>query len=363
MKVLTVVGARPQFIKAALLSRELHDRGVDETLVHTGQHYDFNMSEVFFSELRMAAPQYNLGVGSASHGEQTAQMIGKLESVLRFERPDLVVVYGDTNSTLAGALAASKLGLPLAHVEAGLRSFDRSMPEEINRVVTDHVSTILLAPSANAAKQLRREGINDGVSVVGDLMVDLALAMARSLGNAPAVLGRFALRTRDYAVATIHRAANTEDVAIFARLIAGLRRSEMHVVFPVHPRTQPLVDLLCVGGPEDNITTCEPLSYLDMLALQLHARAVITDSGGMQKEAVTLGTPCVTLRDCTEWVETLEEDWNVLAGSDPAAIAAAVRRSPPRRRIAPFGAGGSATRIVDVFAGTAVAEQSQTCVS
>jgi UDP-GlcNAc3NAcA epimerase len=363
VKVLTVVGARPQFVKAALLSRELRVRGVDEALVHTGQHYDFNMSEVFFSELRMATPRHNLGVGSSSHAVQTAQIMSKLEPVMRFEAPDMVVVYGDTNSTLAGALVASKLNLPLAHVEAGLRSFDRTMPEEINRIVADHVSTLLLAPCASAAEQLRREGVEEGVAVVGDLMVDLALAMARTLGGEPAVLGRFQLRPRNYAVATIHRVGNTEDVAVFARLIAGLRRTDMRVIFPVHPRTQPLVDLLCVGGGADNIITCEPLSYFDMLALQLHARAVITDSGGMQKEAIALGTPCVTLRDCTEWVETLQEGWNVLAGSNPATIAAAARREPPQRRIAPFGSGGSAARIVDVLTPSTTTEQSHTCVS
>jgi UDP-GlcNAc3NAcA epimerase len=364
VKVLTVVGARPQFVKAALLSRELRARGVDETVVHTGQHYDFNMSEVFFSELRMAPPQHNLGVGSSSHAVQTAQIMSKLEPVVRFEQAELVIVYGDTNSTLAGALVASKLNVPVAHVEAGLRSFDRSMPEEINRIVADHVSSLLLAPCASAAEQLRREGIEERIAVVGDLMVDLALAMARTLGAAPAVLGRFEIRPRNYVVATIHRVANTEDVTVFARLIAGLRRCGMRVIFPVHPRTQPLVDLLCVGGATDNIVTCEPLSYLDMLALQAHARAVVTDSGGMQKESVALGTPCVTLRDATEWVETLEDGWNVLAGCDPATIAAAARRDPPLRRIAPFGAGGSAARIVDVLTETTrSAQRPHTCVS
>ncbi len=361
MKVLTVVGARPQFVKAALLSRELRARGIDEALVHTGQHYDFNMSEVFFSELRMPPPKHNLGVGSGSHAVQTAQMMSKLEAVVCYEQPDVVVVYGDTNSTLAGALVASKLNVPLAHVEAGLRCFDRSMPEEINRVVADRLSTLLFAPTQRAADQLRREGIEEGVAVVGDLMVDLALATARTIQGSPKVLERFGVRPRGYAVATIHRAANTDDVAVFARLVAGLRRSEMCVIFPVHPRTQPLVDLLRVGD-SDNIITCEPLSYLDMLALQMFARMVITDSGGMQKEAVTLGTPCVTMRDCTEWNETLEGGWNVLTGSDPAAIASAAAREPPAQNIAPFGVGESAARIVDVLDAT-VTEREQSCVS
>jgi UDP-GlcNAc3NAcA epimerase len=363
VRVLTVVGARPQFIKAALLSRELHARGIEESLVHTGQHYDTNMSEVFFSELRMAPPKHNLGVGSASHGMQTAQIMIKLEPLVLYEAPDIVLIYGDTNSTLAGALVACKLNVPIAHVEAGLRCFDRSMPEEINRLVADRLSTLLLAPAQSAADQLQREGIEDGVVIVGDLMVDLAVMMARRLGAVPTVLERFGIRHGEYAVATIHRAANTDDVAIFARLVAGLRRSDMRVIFPVHPRTQPLVDLLRVGDA-DNIVTCEPLSYLDMLALQLHARAVITDSGGMQKEAITLGTPCVTLRDRTEWNETLEGGWNVLAGSDPATIASAARREPPAQRIAPFGSGESAARIVDALAVSVTSkERPRTCVS
>ena len=364
MKLLTVVGARPQFVKAALLSQELRARGVEECLVHTGQHYDASMSDVFFDELRIPSPQHNLGVGSGSHALQTASIMSKLEPVVKYERPDAVLIYGDTNSTLAGALVAGKLNVPLAHVEAGLRSFDRSMPEEINRLVADRLSTLLLAPTVSAARQLRREGVSDGVVVVGDLMVDLALAAARTLGDLPArVLARFGVCSQDYAVATIHRAGNTDDVEVFARLIAGLRQSNLHVIFPVHPRTRPLVDLLCVGC-SDNITTCEPLSYLEMLALQVHARASVTDSGGMQKEAVTLGIPCGTLRDCTEWTETLEGGWNILAGSDPAAIASAARRDPPRVRIAPFGTGGSAPRIVDALEATfPVREHARSCAS
>ncbi|HTU70969.1 MAG TPA: UDP-N-acetylglucosamine 2-epimerase (non-hydrolyzing) [Candidatus Baltobacteraceae bacterium] len=363
MRVLTVVGARPQFVKAALLSREFAARGINECLVHTGQHYDAGMSEVFFSELRIPQPRYNLGVGSASHGAQTAQMMSKLEPVMQYEQPDVVIVYGDTNSTLAGALVASKLNLPVAHVEAGLRSFDRTMPEEINRLLADRISALLLVPTRSAAEQLAREGILDGVTVVGDLMVDLALITAKALDRDPPILHRFSVRSRDFALATIHRAANTDDVAIFARLIAGLRRTGMRVIFPVHPRTQRLVELLCVGA-SDNIVTCEPLSYREMLALQAHARVVITDSGGMQKEAITLGTPCVTLRDRTEWNETLEGGWNVLAGSDPCAIALAARREPPRERVAPFGAGGSAARIVDALVSSiAIQKHAGSCAS
>lgn len=364
MKLLTIVGARPQFVKATLLSQELHARGIEECLVHTGQHYDAAMSDVFFEELRIPSPQHNLGVGSGSHALQTASIMSKLEPVVQYERPDALVIYGDTNSTLAGALVAGKLNVPLAHVEAGLRSFDRSMPEEINRLVADRLSALLLAPTASAARQLRREGVTEGVAIVGDLMVDLALAATSTLDDLSGrVLARFGIRDRGYAVATIHRAANTDDVEVFARLIAGMRQSDLRVIFPVHPRTQPLVDLLCVGY-SDNITTCEPLSYLEMLALQVHARVIITDSGGMQKEAVTVGVPCVTLRDRTEWNETLEGGWNVLVGSDPAAIASAARRDPPRTRIAPFGTGGSAARIVDAFEATFQGrEHARSCAS
>ena len=363
MRVLSVVGARPQFVKAALLSGEFRARGVDERLAHTGQHYDERMSDVFFSELELPSPHWHLGVGSGSHADQTAHMMMRLEPIVLECDPDCVLVYGDTNSTLAGALVASKLGVPLVHVEAGLRSFDKSMPEEVNRLVADRLGDLLLAPGASAARQLASEGITAPVEVVGDLMVDLALLAAERLQTRPAILDRFDLKEKQFAVATIHRAGNTDNTAVFARLIAGLRKAGMPIVFPVHPRTRPLVEAFRVGGG-DGIVTCEPLSYLDMLALQQHARVVLTDSGGMQKECITLGTPCVTLRDTTEWVETLTDEWNVIAGSDPVAIARAAQRSEPAERIFPFGAGDSARRIVDaMFAHISVAERVEPCVS
>jgi len=363
VKILSVVGARPQFVKAALLSREFAAAGLDERLVHTGQHYDVLMSDVFFSGLELPEPRYHLGVGSASHAVQTAEIMMRLESIVIDEAPDCVLVYGDTNSTVAGALVAAKLDVPLVHVEAGLRSFDRRMPEEINRLVTDRLSQLLLAPAESAARQLRKEGMSDGVVVVGDLMVDLALEARAALPPRPAVLDRFGLGERAYAVATIHRAGNTDDTIVFARLIAGLHQAQIPIIFPVHPRTRRLIDLLCVGAT-DNIVVCEPLSYHDMLALQTHAACVVTDSGGMQKEAITLGTPCVTLRDTTEWTETLEAGWNVLAGSDPETIAAAVRRKRPQQRIAPYGSGGSARRIVDAMLDAVpVGREAVTCAS
>lgn len=363
MRVVSIVGARPQFVKAALLSREFAARGVEERLVHTGQHYDERMSDVFFDELELPAPHAHLGVGSGSHAQQTAQMMSRLEPIVIESEADCVLVYGDTNSTIAGALVAAKLNVPLVHVEAGLRSFDRAMPEEVNRLVADRLADLLLAPTDGAALQLRREGIEAPVEVVGDLMVDLALSAAQGLPPRPPILDRFALRENGYAVATIHRAANTASMAVFARLIAGLRACRMPIVFPVHPRTRSLVEALKVGAGDD-IVTCEPLSYMQMLALQKHARVVLTDSGGMQKESITLGTPCVTLRDRTEWTETLELGWNVLAGSDPVAIARAAARNRPRRAIYPFGAGDSASRIVDaLFRHIEEISRAEPCVS
>lgn len=363
MRVLSVVGARPQFVKAALLSREFKARDVDERLVHTGQHYDASMSDVFFDELELPAPHWHLGVGSGSHAAQTAQMMMRLEPVVLESDPDCVLVYGDTNSTLAGALVAAKVGIPVVHVEAGLRSFDKSMPEEVNRLVADRVGDLLLAPTELSAEQLRKEGVDAAIEVVGDLMVDLAVHAAERLPAHPPILERFGLQSRQFAVATIHRAGNTDNTATFARLIAGLRKTGIPTIFPVHPRTRPLVEAFHVGAG-DGIVTCEPLSYLDMLALQIHARVVLTDSGGMQKEAVTVGTPCVTLRDRTEWTETLEDGWNVLAGSDPSAIVRAALRQRPARPIAPFGIGDCARRIVDaIYLHISADERAEPCVS
>ncbi|HTU80636.1 MAG TPA: UDP-N-acetyl glucosamine 2-epimerase, partial [Candidatus Acidoferrales bacterium] len=240
MRVLSCVGARPQFVKAAVLSAELERRGIEEVLVHTGQHYDFSMSDVFFDELSIPKPKYELGVGSAGHGEQTGEMMRRLEPIVAAEAPDWTIVYGDTNSTLAGALVAAKLGIGVAHVEAGLRSFNRSMPEEINRIVADHVATLLLVPNERAAAQLRSEGIAGEVRVVGDLMVDLCARVGRTLPELPPVLERFGLRPGEYGVATVHRAGNTDDPARFGRIVEGLRRAGFPIVFPVHPRTLPI---------------------------------------------------------------------------------------------------------------------------
>ncbi len=346
MRVLSVVGARPQFVKAAVLSAELSRRGIEEILVHTGQHYDTSMSDVFFDELRLPKPKYELGVGSAGHGAQTGEMMRRLEPIVLAEAPDWVVVYGDTNSTLAGALVGAKLNVPVAHVEAGLRSFNRTMPEEINRIVTDHVASMLFVPNARAAAQLAAEGILEDIREVGDLMVDLVVSVADTLPTRPEILERFGLTPRAYAVATIHRAANTDDVATFRRLIAGLHSVDMTVIFPVHPRTRAIAAANGVGD-NDNIIVTPPLRYREMIALMSRASAVFTDSGGMQKEAYVLKVPCITLRDETEWLETLEDGWNVLAGSDPERIARSARRLMPVKQKAHYGHGRAAQLITE----------------
>lgn len=348
MRVLSVIGARPQFVKAALLSAEMARRGIDEVVVHTGQHYDRDMSDVFFEELQLPTPTHHLGVGGGGHGAQTGEMLKRLEPVVEQERPDWLLVYGDTNSTLAGALVGAKLHVPVAHVEAGLRSFNRTMPEEINRIVADHVARLLLVPNRHAAGQLAKEGITYGVRIVGDLMVDLALQIAAGLPERPPVLDRLGVRRGEYCVATIHRASNTDDPQTFARLIEGLRGVDWPVVFPVHPRTRAIA-AQAGAGVDDNIILCSPLPYVEMLGLLRHSVTLFTDSGGLQKEAFVLKIPCVTLRDETEWLDTLEDGWNVLAGSDPKKIVQASRRLLPVRQSAPFGDGNAAEKIVDAL--------------
>lgn len=348
MRVLSCVGARPQFIKAAVVSAELARRGIDEILTHTGQHYDFEMSGIFFEELAVPKPRYELGVGSAGHGAQTGEMMRRLEPVVLEVSPDWLLVYGDTNSTLAGALVGAKLGVPVAHVEAGLRSFNRAMPEEINRIVADHVADLLFAPDERAASQLANEGITHGVCVIGDVMADLAASVAARLPEHPPVLEHFGLSPYTYAVATIHRASNTDDVQTFGRLIEGLRAADMPIVFPVHPRTREIAAREDVGEG-DRIVVAPPLSYGEMIALMSRASVVLTDSGGMQKEAYVLRVPCVTLRDETEWVETLDDGWNVLAGSDPAKIARGAHRSRPTGQTPHYGSGDAAVRIASAL--------------
>lgn len=351
MLVLTVVGARPQFVKAAVLSRALRGR-CREILVHTGQHYDDGLSEQFFRELEIPRPDHMLEVGSGSHGSQTGQMLVRIETVILEERPDVVVLYGDTNSTLAGALAAAKIGVPIAHVEAGCRSYDRGMPEEVNRVVTDHVSTLLFCPTRRSVENLQREGITSGVHDVGDLMFDLQVCQTADVGRSPTVLDGLGLSPGAYLVLTIHRASNTDRVDRLERILRSLHRQDVPVVFPVHPRTRKLIsqDLL---ESDSLIRFIDPVGYRDMLALVRDARMVLTDSGGVQKEAFFHGTPCVTLRDTTEWMETVDAGWNRLVGTDYEAMIEAIRSWRPvgSRPRGLFGDGHAAARMADILMG------------
>jgi UDP-GlcNAc3NAcA epimerase len=348
VKIVSVVGARPQFIKAAALSRVLRMRH-DEVLVHTGQHYDPLLSDVFFAELDIPAPDYHLGVGSDSHSRQVARMLEGIEEVLLRERPERVLVYGDTNSTLAGALAAAKLGLPLAHIEAGLRSFDRTMPEELNRVLTDHCADLLLCPSALAVDNLSREGITSGVHLVGDVMYDLLLRQVESGSLDAMQLSKWDLSPRSYALATVHRAANTDDRSRLASILDALGKLAEPVVLPLHPRTRKAI-LEARLAPSQNVRFIDPVGYLDMLLLESNACCVLTDSGGVQKEAFFFGVPCVTLRDETEWPETVDCGWNALCGCDVDRIVAAAQRKAPQGERPPlFGDGQAAEKIVEVL--------------
>jgi UDP-N-acetylglucosamine 2-epimerase len=350
MKVLTVIGARPQFIKCAPVSRSL--RGcAKEILVHTDQHYDRNMSRIFFHELGIPRPDYNLGVRSGPHGLQTGKMLMRLERVLVKEQPDYVLIYGDTNSTLAGALAAAKLRIPVAHVEAGLRSFNRAMPEEINRTVADHVSTLLFAPTSTAVRNLRCEGITDNVFLVGDVMYDAARQHLEGARERSRIMRRLGIDPKAYVLATVHRAENTDDPDRLGGILQALERlaRELYVVFPAHPRTQKALRSLRIGQTK-GLLLIEPVSYLDMLVLESQAHAILTDSGGVQKEAYFFRVPCVTLRNETEWVETVESGWNVLAGAQTDQILRAVHNVKPGRAGGRFyGDGRASERIVRIL--------------
>ena len=346
MNIVTIVGARPQFIKAAALSRELRKRH-REYLVHTGQHYDYDMSGVFFDRLRIPAPDINLEVGSGGHGKQTGAMLEGIEIVLMREKPDWVLVYGDTNSTLAGALAASKLHIPVAHVEAGLRSFNRRMPEEINRVVADHISSLLLCPSPLAADNLAREGVKGHVALVGDVMSDVLLWAKEQVEiSPPAMVQDLGVSRGGYYLATMHRAENTDDPVRLNAIVGAFNALNQPVLFPAHPRTRKVMEA-SGSSLKPHVRLMEPVGYFEMVALTKDARMVLTDSGGLQKEAYWLGVPCVTLRDETEWLETVEAGGNVLAGADPAKILEAANTLQlPAQRKPLYGEGGVAARCV-----------------
>ena len=367
LKILTVVGARPQFIKAAAVSRAIREHDakapgrLSEVIVHTGQHYDANMSEVFFQELGLDVPRYNLGVGSASHAEQTAAMLVGIEKVCIDETPDVVLIYGDTNSTVAGALAAAKLKIPVAHVEAGLRSFNRTMPEEINRVLADRISTWLFCPTQTAVENLKAEGITDGVHLSGDVMYDSTLqntelALARSNILRSLGLISFNGEVTPFSLVTVHRAGNTDVPEHLRGIFEALERiggEDNLMVVPLHPRTRLAMERCDISPRSRFIMLVEPVSYFDMLVLLKHARMVLTDSGGMQKEAYFFGCPCITLRDETEWVETVEAGANVLVGADTDRIEEAANNLPSMGRVdaSLYGDGHAGEKILKLMLG------------
>lgn len=349
LKVLSIVGARPQFIKAVVVSSAIR-KECAEVLVHTGQHYDYEMSGVFFEDLHLPEADYHLGVGSDSHAKQTGAMLIGLEDVIMLEKPDWVLVYGDTNSTLAGALAASKLQIPLAHVEAGLRSFNRTMPEEINRVIADRLSQLLFCPSSVALRNLEAEGITDGVHMVGDVMYDAMRRFLPRIKDRPSLLERIRATPGEYSLATIHRAENTDNPERLAAILDCLEAVEMQVVFPAHPRTKDALASNAFVVP-DNVELIDPVGYLDMLMLEKDAYAILTDSGGIQKEAFWLRVPCITLRDETEWVETVETGWNETVGVDPERVRSALQRPKPEESPPPvYGDGKAAAKIAKLIA-------------
>ena len=385
MKTIHIVGARPQFIKMATVSRAIAEHNkqvgkrsfVDELTIHTGQHYDYELSKVFFDELKIPKFQYSLKVGSGRHGEQTGKMLTRIEQVLLKERPDIVLVYGDTNSTLAGALAAVKLHIPVAHVEAGLRSYNRRMPEEINRVLTDHVSTILFCPTETAVKKLQQEGFtniiyngrlcpldsygfnlicspnNSLVINVGDVMFDSTLYNFKLAERKSKILKELKLAGKDYYLATVHRAENTEDSQKLKRIFSAFQDIAFNgitVICPLHPRTRKALTQLDMGRCPANLRFLSPVSYFDMLFLEKHAKTILTDSGGIQKEAYFLRVPCVTLRKETEWLETVKAGWNVLAGVDKVSILKGIEHfrsfAPDDLQINLYGDGDAGRRIV-----------------
>jgi UDP-GlcNAc3NAcA epimerase len=350
MKIVSIIGARPQFIKCAPLSREIRNKH-EEIIIHTGQHYDSKMSAIFFEELNIPRPDYNLGVGSGNQGEQTGKMLIKIENVLLKEKPDIVLVYGDTNSTLAGALAAAKLQIRIAHVEAGLRSFDRAMPEEINRVLTDHISSLLLCPTQTAVDNLAKEGIISGVYLTGDVMVD-ALEYNRKIAEGKSqIIEKLRLKKGKYLVITVHRPSNTDSKKNMNNIIEALGQSGRTAVFPVHPRTKKyLREYGLWKSIPVNVRLIQPAGYLDMLRLMSGAEKILTDSGGIQKEAYILKVPCITLRENTEWIETLKDGWNILVGADRGKITRALDEFEPQsKQRGIFGDGDASIRIGEII--------------
>jgi len=356
-KIVTVIGARPQFIKAAPVSQAFLKRPVcSEILVHTGQHYDDGLSGIFFNELDIPEPQYNLGVGSGSHAVQTGEIMKRLESVLLDEKPDIILIYGDTNSTLAAALTAAKLHIPVAHVEAGLRSFNRKMPEEINRIVADRLSTLLFAPTSTAVNNLQNEGITEGVYKTGDVMYDVALKYRERAHEQSTILQQLNIQRNGFILATIHRAENTDDPDRLNNIFTALGRvsADIPVVFPMHPRTRKMADGYNLQHLVKTLKVIDPAGFFDMIRLETSAKCIVTDSGGVQKEAYFHKVPCVTVRDETEWVETVEAGWNALADASDSSdivtnINSMIEYAGQRKEIDEYGNGKSAEAIADTI--------------
>lgn len=357
MKILTIAGARPQFVKVAAVSRVIRDDyagRINELIVHTGQHHDEDMSQVFFDQLDIPRPHFNLGISGGGHGQMTGRMLEAIEQVILAERPDWVLVYGDTNSTLAGALAASKLHIPVAHVEAGLRSFNMRMPEEINRILTDRVSSLLFCPTETAVRNLRNEGLEEGVHQVGDVMYDVVLYYGERARSESKIVDRLNLKNKSFALASCHRAENTDDARNLEQILCALSEisnAHLPVVLSLHPRTRKKVEDFGLGRLLTDLIVTKPLPFLDMIALEQASKVIITDSGGVQKEAFFHGVPCITTRQETEWIETVELGLNHLTGADTELIQAAfrdIKRSPPPAAATnPYGCGASACMVVE----------------
>ncbi len=351
MKIITVIGARPQFIKAAMLSRQIAiSSDISEIIIHTGQHFDRNMSEIFFEEMKIPKPDYNLGISSMSHGAMTGRQLEEIEKILLDEKPDFVLVYGDTNSTLAGALAAAKLNIKIAHVEAGLRSFNKKMPEEINRILTDHLSAIHFTPTKSATKNLINEGISkESIINVGDIMFDAALYYEKISSDKSKILENNDLKNKEYILATIHRQENTDNINNLNDIISGLSSSNKKIVLPVHPRTQKIINENKISAGK-NLFFISPVGYLDMISLEKNAYKIVTDSGGVQKEAYFHNVPCITLREQTEWIELVEIGANEIVGTDSKSIKDALEKDYPKfNHINPYGDGTTAKKITETL--------------
>ncbi len=351
MKIISVVGARPQFIKCSPVSRLLR-KNHEELILHTGQHYDYELSQLMFEQLNIPRPQYNLEIGSGSHGQQTGRMLIELERVFMKEEADYILVYGDTNSTLAGALAAVKIHIPIAHVESGVRRFDKSIPEEVNRTLTDVVSDICFAPSANAVQNLSKEGINEGVFLVGDVMYDSLHNNMEVVEKTSTILTDLEIEKDGYSVATVHRANNTNNKGSLTNIVNAFVGTDEKIVFPVHPRTKKYLkkyNLFDKLETSSNVIVISPISYLDMLMLERHARKIITDSGGMEKEAYFLKKPCITLKESTCWVETVSDGWNKLVGTDTKKIINAIDNFSPKTAQNNYYGNGNASRKIKMI--------------